>query len=217
MSTIVLHEVLALLARYLPVFFGLRELLVGHTNAQNGFDVTGDGWVSALDVLTLITDLNKHGSRPLSLRVANVAPFLDPSGNLEETPQDVLLVINWLNSVPAAVAGEGESVPTAVAGAAAVRVSGSDGDLTAGIVQSPVRRSSPSDSGAASTVLGDARPTDPARWSEPTRVARSVESRPAARRKATLDIADRSLLLPDLEDVLAEFSADVCDAWQQRA
>jgi hypothetical protein len=72
-------------------------------------DVNNDGIVSPLDVLILINELNRVGAHELGSRPTegNVLPaFLDPSGNKEFEPEDVLQVINYLNF--ALAGGEGE-------------------------------------------------------------------------------------------------------------
>lgn len=81
---------LPILGNFDPPKAGSRSNLAGHTNPENRLDVNGDGLVTALDGLLLINDQNTNGSRPLELRVANVAPFLDVSGDLWATPEDVL-------------------------------------------------------------------------------------------------------------------------------
>ncbi len=77
-------------------------------NTKNPFDVNDDGFVSPIDVLSIINDLNTFGSRVLTRPSANEQPppFLDVSSDGFTSPIDVLLVINFLNLVGA---GEGES------------------------------------------------------------------------------------------------------------
>jgi len=74
-------------------------------------DVTGDGQVTPLDVLTVINDVNSHpGSTAPPAESVLPPPFFDVSGDGQITPQDVLLVINAINSRAAAAgaeAGEG--------------------------------------------------------------------------------------------------------------
>lgn len=80
-------------------------------NPLNPFDVTGDGIVSALDVLQVINDLNgqvltSNGVFKSPGQVSsNDFRFLDTDGNNFLSPQDVLLVINKLNEPSS---GEGE-------------------------------------------------------------------------------------------------------------
>lgn len=76
---------------------------------QNGvdrFDVSGDGFVSAIDALQLVNFLNANGSQRLPTPPGMLTPkFPDVDGNGFINANDVLNVINYLNSKPV---GEGE-------------------------------------------------------------------------------------------------------------
>ena len=75
-------------------------------NSTNRYDVSGDGFVSAIDALQLINFLNINGPRPLPLPPGMTRPaFPDVDGNGFINATDALAVINYLNSRPA---GEGE-------------------------------------------------------------------------------------------------------------
>lgn len=77
-----------------------------YQNSTNRFDVSGDGFVSAIDALQLINFLNINGPRPLPLPPGMLSPrFPDVDGNGFINAIDALAVINYLNSRPA---GEGE-------------------------------------------------------------------------------------------------------------
>jgi len=86
-------------------------------NPDNQFDVTGDGQVIALDVLTLVNDINFNGVRTLSPRSMDELdePYLDVSGDGVISPIDVILVINYINwgPDPSSPEGEGEAVSVA--------------------------------------------------------------------------------------------------------
>jgi uncharacterized protein YkwD len=72
----------------------------GWQNPINPFDVDGNGFVTAQDVLFLINAINSDGAGALPPRTAENprAPFfLDPTGEGTLTPSDVLLVINEIN------------------------------------------------------------------------------------------------------------------------
>jgi len=74
-------------------------------------NVDGQGDVVALDVLTLINDINSKGSRQLPVPPSpddQPPPYLDVNDDGEITPLDVLDVINYINSQPGG--GEGEAV-----------------------------------------------------------------------------------------------------------
>jgi hypothetical protein len=91
-------------------------------------DVNGDGFVTAVDALILINDLNAHGARRLSDfpgTAPAVPPYLDVDGNGDATALDVLLVINYLNT-SAGGAGEygGEGEPDGSAGEPDLRTAG---------------------------------------------------------------------------------------------
>ena len=68
-------------------------------------DVDPNGFVTPLDALIVINDLNLNGARALPTPQSQPTTFLDPSGDNFVTPLDALLVIDHLNSV----SGEGES------------------------------------------------------------------------------------------------------------
>lgn len=64
-------------------------------------DVNNDNAVTPLDVLTLINDINRQGSRQLSSQPAPgepLWPYLDVTGDNMASPGDVLAVINYLNA-----------------------------------------------------------------------------------------------------------------------
>jgi hypothetical protein len=83
-------------------------------NQANVLDVNNDTFVSPLDALLIINEINANGSRPLTPPPSSVGPiqpppFLDVNGDLFLSPLDALLVINALNSPGSA---EGEFVPS---------------------------------------------------------------------------------------------------------
>ncbi len=66
----------------------------------NYLDVNIDGGLSPLDVLALVDDINRNGSRPLPVPPVepNVPPlYLDPSGNNAISSLDVLMLIDDIN------------------------------------------------------------------------------------------------------------------------
>jgi len=86
----------------------------GWQNVDNPFDVDGDGFVTAYDVLILIDYINSNpGNSTLPLLPVSPPPYYDVNDDRLCTALDILLVINWLNSRTAAAsssggAGEGE-------------------------------------------------------------------------------------------------------------
>jgi hypothetical protein len=86
-----------------------------YQNPDNRLDVDDDGFVSAIDVLVLVNDINANGQRVLPTGLTP-PPFLDVNGDGSLTSLDVLAVVNFINSggnggAPAGGEGEGESVP----------------------------------------------------------------------------------------------------------
>ncbi|MCB0186353.1 MAG: hypothetical protein KDE31_18925, partial [Caldilineaceae bacterium] len=85
----------------------------GFTNLSNPFDVNADGYVSPIDVLSVINSLNNGGARPLfggtaggEGEASSARLYIDTNGDGFLSPIDVLSVINYLNS---RLGGEGES------------------------------------------------------------------------------------------------------------
>ncbi len=80
-------------------------------NPMNQYDVNNDGSVSPIDVLLVISDLNRGGSRDLpNPPVApNVPPpYVDVSGDNKISPVDALMIITYLNTGHGEGEGEGE-------------------------------------------------------------------------------------------------------------
>jgi len=89
-------------------------------NRSNGLDVNNDGFVSPIDALLIISELNESGSYQLPVSGANPPPFYDVGGegdNENQTPDgfispaDAIIIINHLND-NANGEGEGEFVET---------------------------------------------------------------------------------------------------------
>lgn len=67
-------------------------------NPANPCDVNSDAVVSAIDVLTIINDLNRNGARALSaVDQERTTSYLDVNGDLHVSPMDVLQTVNFLN------------------------------------------------------------------------------------------------------------------------
>ena len=70
-------------------------------NQRNPLDVNDDGFISPMDVLLIINDINSFGARSLlGTLPGNSLPsyFIDVNGDYKSTPMDILLVINYLNN-----------------------------------------------------------------------------------------------------------------------
>jgi hypothetical protein len=77
-------------------------------------DVNNDGVAAPSDALQLINEINRAGARSLPLVPTGTSflpPLLDPNGDNQLSPADVLHVVNYLNSL-AAGEGEGEDAET---------------------------------------------------------------------------------------------------------
>ncbi len=87
-----------------------------YTNPANRLDVNNDGFVSAIDALLVINDMNNNGARPLSSggegEGGTTHNFIDVNGDRYVTAIDALMVINHLNG---AAGGEGEMVSSDLA------------------------------------------------------------------------------------------------------
>ncbi len=80
-------------------------------NRSNGLDVNNDGFISPLDALLVIAELNSSGSYTLPEPVSGFSPppFLDVNANGSIEPADAIQVINYLNENSNGE-GEGEYV-----------------------------------------------------------------------------------------------------------
>jgi hypothetical protein len=87
--------------------FGLKLLVSPWQNQSRRHDTNNDGLVDLFDVLIVINEINRTGSRALNANDAVPPPFLDVDGNRILDPIDVLVIINFINGQGAG--GEGES------------------------------------------------------------------------------------------------------------
>ncbi|HND55152.1 MAG TPA: SdrD B-like domain-containing protein, partial [Pirellulaceae bacterium] len=88
-----------------------HDTVGNYSNLLNRLDVDNDGFVTPLDVLSVVDDLNRSGAR--LLRGVNTGKFLDVSRDLYASPIDALLVINHLNAMAASGAGGESETPDA--------------------------------------------------------------------------------------------------------
>jgi VCBS repeat-containing protein len=84
----------------------IRVSSSAYQNPNNNLDVNADGFISAIDALLIINDLNRSGSRALPPGSFTPPPFIDVNGSASVEPLDALLVINHLNR-PGNGEGEG--------------------------------------------------------------------------------------------------------------
>ncbi|MBU6236831.1 MAG: hypothetical protein KGQ51_03315 [Planctomycetes bacterium] len=82
-----------------------------YTNPNNALDVTGDGFVSPIDVLQVVNFINRNGLvTPLTLPPDPLNPlsFLDVNSDGFVGPDDALAIINFINNSLPGGGGEGE-------------------------------------------------------------------------------------------------------------
>jgi hypothetical protein len=157
-------------------------------NPRNPLDVDDDRVVIPLDVLLLVNDINSRNSRLLPIPPAppsQAPPYLDVNGNGEISPQDVLIVINYLNGSTTNSGGEGEAVgsagsPDRASGATVwYRESGKPGVGGFGDIE----KSAPSAVDGRHAPSPGAAPSAAASFARPTKTAEStprVAKRPAS-------------------------------------
>jgi hypothetical protein len=67
-------------------------------NPANKYDTNADGKVTPLDVLIVINDINRSGSRVLPISKPASAAFIDVNGDGSVGPVDALQIINYINT-----------------------------------------------------------------------------------------------------------------------
>ena len=94
---------------------GFQSTASAWQNPRDRFDVTNNQSVSALDVLQIVNEINRNGTRELARSGLTAPPYLDVNGDGYCTALDALQVVNWINSRGS---GEGEmsSLATPVSG-----------------------------------------------------------------------------------------------------
>jgi VCBS repeat-containing protein len=180
-------------------------------NPRNSLDANNSGDVTALDVLTLINEINRTGARalpPVPATGETLPPYLDTNGDNLLEAADVLNIVNWLNS---AVAGEGEG---AVADRGLQDVAGlAVGALPAERSFTPAESDLLSPSRAANGAVGTGRPDTSARTSSASRAADSADN--PRRLRPSASSSPTSMEESDLELVLEEISPDVAWEWDR--
>ncbi|MFN9912220.1 MAG: hypothetical protein ACK53L_06530, partial [Pirellulaceae bacterium] len=82
---------------------------VPYQNPTNPYDVDSDGFVSPLDVLTIINLLNSVGPSIPTNQLPESTPFVNVNGDNSVDPLDVLALINFINSRTSGGEGEGST------------------------------------------------------------------------------------------------------------
>ncbi|MCY2990850.1 MAG: dockerin type I domain-containing protein [Planctomycetota bacterium] len=177
-------------------------------NSVNPDDVTGDGLIQPLDVLTVIVYINEYGSgfvpRPRAPSVP--PPHVDVNGDDQVTALDVLMLISDLNNQePRASEGEAEGVVNAIPRVGAFACFGSFGGapLLAAFPVGPAslagyRFQTPF---LASRAGMEGKPNDAGRF--------LAESDP---RQAA--VAERDIWISHLDTILPDIAWDINSVWQ---
>lgn len=82
----------------LDVDFGFEVNDSRWQNPDEPLDVNDDTFISPIDVLHIVNDINKHGSRDLRTDGVDPPPFVDVNGDSFVSAIDVLQVVNYLNA-----------------------------------------------------------------------------------------------------------------------
>lgn len=91
--------------------FGFESSVSDWQNQLNVNDVNADTFVTALDVLLIVNEINQNGARDLRDSGLTVPPYVDSSGDSFLSALDVLLVVNHINQHGAGEGEAGQSVP----------------------------------------------------------------------------------------------------------
>lgn len=169
-------------------------------NPRNPLDVNNDGFVSPIDALLVISDINRNGARPLPnppVPPFTPPPYLDVSGDNTISPIDALIVVSFLNNPSGSGEGEwdaeGEGGLASAASTTAVSPSVSRVILTAPTTELP-------ETTVRETVALDSSPVQ-----EPDDYAVRIGSDAADRAAALASfLATESSSLDDILDQLAE-------------
>lgn len=171
------------------------------TNFSNPLDVSSDGYVSALDALMVINEINSIGARSVSrvdLASSGALPpqnYLDVNADAYITPIDALIVINYLNYTLASSGsgGEGEGVA----------VDGGEGEAAP----------STTTASAANLLVATTTPSGPAAATGNTAAAMLIEAPEARVARAASSLAPRALQSADspLAKRMAKLAADATD------
>jgi len=94
---------------------------IGNTNPDNVYDVNGDGYVTTLDALIVISYIQRDGVGPLGSLAPAAGPYVDTYRDGVLSPMDVLAVVEVVNDQFAGGA-EGEQADAAADAAAVDQV-----------------------------------------------------------------------------------------------
>jgi subtilisin family serine protease len=171
-----------------------------YTNPGNSRDVNNDGYVSPLDVLTVVNFLNVNGAMDLAASSlaggegeATAKYYYDVNGDSKVSPLDVLAVINYLN------AGGGASA---------------EGEADAGAPLSAAIASGAATGGSSGLAVA-AGVTNPAPLAEQTSAAATAVAASSANASGAVSGSHRFSAEADLDAILSDdFAQDVLAGWQ---
>jgi hypothetical protein len=195
-----------------------------YMNFANPLDVDASGFVTPLDVLLTIDELNENGSRALPLvrpAVDGRPIFFDATGDNQLTPEDLLVIISDLNRTVALLGnGEGEahSEPSSPVAFDAQRnrlaMPVGDGATFASGAEWAGVASAWSDSGGIDQGQTNVPSYREGGGQSPASVQGDGEGPMTRTHLDERHDEDLRFATEDLDDVLDELSADVALAWQ---
>jgi hypothetical protein len=174
-------------------------------NPLNYRDVNADGYVSPIDALLIINDLNFRGPRKLPnppMPPLEPPPYLDASGDGFVSPLDALLIINYLNGAGGEGEGEGEDVSQQLLSSA-----GAEDGLLGTAIASPSGLTSLGSMAASQTGSVAAIATGVVGADYGLTIGQDDTARQLALREYLTTVDD--------EDVLEMLAADVADSWDE--
>lgn len=176
------------------------------TNPNNPYDVNGDGFVTPLDVLLIVNDVNANGSRPLagggSGEAGGTRIYPDVNRDKYVSPIDALLIINVLNGPNGE--GEGDTLGEVAGG-----VAGELADLAA--VDTAVDTLVPS----GSKVGGPSNVASPVSTNSSNSLVYVVPTASGSSSALSDDQSGKSEIDSLLEGLSDELASDVASGWNQ--
>ena len=191
-------------------------------NSANRFDVNDDGFVSPLDALMVINELNARGAHSLfdNLTIpAHTSVYLDVNGDDMLTPLDALLIVNRLNAGGAS-SGEGESAePLSTAPlTTSAATTPTDADTAAPTASSSAASTQyvlvPETSSATSMTTSETTTSSDSFAAQQTTAAPTIDTSAAAFDFGAASVFGSSQDDDDFDDLLSEIAQETCLVWQ---
>jgi Dockerin type I domain/RTX calcium-binding nonapeptide repeat (4 copies) len=139
---------------------GSAQVTVGFTNPREAVDVNDDGYITPVDALLIINQLNTVGAHELGVQLASAAaaPYLDTNGDGYLTPIDALLVINRLNADAAAATAASSPSSSSSLRTASAMADGATPAVAAATSASSVTMADPAGAAVSTTQASVASP-----------------------------------------------------------